>query len=450
MSIFFATPNGLVPSSGRSAWINASIYDPSQGLSGVRGGILISDGRIEAIGAEVHSENLGSDVEVRDLGGAVLIPGLIDMRCHISEPGGESRETIASASRAAAAGGITSVVMMPDTDPAMDDVALIDLALRTSRETAITRILPSAATTRNFGGREMTEYGLMQAAGAVMLSQAGTTIMDAGVVRRSMTYAADFDMLYGHVSHDPHLAGGGVMNESVLSTRLGLPGMPREAELLPLERDLRLARLSKVRYHAEKISTEMSESAVARAKDEGLAVSAGVTINHLLLTEDDIGEYRTFFKLAPPLRSDEDRIALLSAVKSGTIDVICSAHNPQGVDRKRLPFEEATDGAIGLETLLAAGLELVHSDQLSLDDLVRAMANRPAKLLKLESGRLAPGANADFAVVDPDLKWTVNVGQLQSKSKNTCFEDREFRGRVIETVVGGRTVFSLHGNASAA
>lgn len=438
--MMFADPNGFAAEPGRKAWLNARIVDPAQGLDS-QGGLLVEDGAIVGSGPDVTAQSVGSDTDSHDCTGAVLIPGLIDMRVHTGEPGGENRETIASASRAAAAGGVTSMVMMPDTSPAIDDVALVEFALRTARETAITRLLPSAAITKGFDGETMTEFGLLKEAGAVALSHANTTLMHSGVLRRSMTYARDFDMLYGHCSRDPGLAGNGVMNEGLFASWLGLPGIPREAELLPLERDIRLARLTGVRYHAEKISAEMSAQAIRRAKDDGLPVSAAATINHLSLNENDIGEYRTFFKLSPPLRHEDDRQAMISALNDGTIDVIVSAHNPQDVDAKRLPFAEAADGAIGLETMLAAGLRLVHGGQASLMTLVKAMSTRPAQLLGLETGTLMAGKPADFALVDFERPWIVDPSDLQSKSKNTAFEDARMTGKVIETVVAGRSIY---------
>jgi len=436
----FAAPNGLVPAKGRHAWLDARIVDPARDMD-ISGGILVEDGHIVACGADVTADQIGSECTITRCGGHVAAPGLVDMRVHTGEPGEENRETIASASRAAAAGGITSMVMMPDTKPAIDDVALVEFVLRTARETALIHVLPAAATSKAFAGREMTEFGLLKRAGAVMLSQAGTTLSNAGFVRRTMTYARDFGLLYGHCAHDSDLAGHGVMNEGLFATWLGLPGICREAELLPLERDLRLVALTGAAYHAEKISTAMAADAVRAAKIKNLPVSAGVTINHLSLNENDIGEYRTFFKLQPPLRHEDDRQAMIEALKDGTLDVIVSAHNPQDVDRKRLPFSEAADGAIGLETHLSAGLRLVHGSEITLSGLLRAMSTRPAGLLGLDSGRLTPGAPADLIVLDLDKPWVVDPSALQSKSKNTAFEGARLTGKVVETVVAGRSVF---------
>ena len=440
--MMFAAPNGQAKAQGKRALLNGRVVDPSSDRDET-GGLLIEDGLVVAAGPAVTRDNLDDATAITDVGGAMIMPGVVDMRCHIGEPGGENRETIGSASHAAAAGGVTSLVMMPDTSPAMDDVALIEFAMRTARDTAIVRILPSAATTKGFAGREMSEYGLLKEAGAVMLSQAATTISSAGVVRRSMTYARDFDLLYGHVSHDAELAGSGVMNEGLFASWLGLPAIPREAELLPLERDLRLVRLTGARYHAELLSAAMSADAIRMSKADGLSVSAGVSINHLALNENDIGEYRTFFKMTPPLRHEDDRQAMVAAIADGTIDVICSAHDPRDVDQKRLPFAEASDGAVGLETMLAASLRLYHAGDVPLMRLVRALSTRPAELLGTGTGTLKPGAMADVAIVDLDHAWIVKPDAMQSKSRNSCFEDARMTGRVIETIVAGRTVFRL-------
>lgn len=436
----FAVPNGFAAEPGRRAWLNARIVDPSQNID-TTGGLLIENGVIIASGSSVTRDSVGADTVTVDCTGKTIMPGLVDMRVHIGEPGGENRETIASASRAAAAGGVTTMVMMPDTSPVIDDVALVEFVLRTARETAVTRVLPSVAITKAFGGEEMTEVGLLCAAGAVMLSEANKTITHSGVMRRAMTYARDFDITISHYSNDLTLAEDGVMNEGLFAAWLGLPGIPREAELLPLERDLRLARLTSADYHASKISTALSADAIRRAKDDGANVSAAVTMNHLALNENDIGEYRTFFKLSPPLRHDDDRRAMVDAIKDGTIDMIVSAHNPQDVDQKRLPFAEAADGAIGLETLFGVGMRLVHDGSLDLMRLIETMSTAPAKRLKLNAGTLQTSAIADFVIADLEAPWLVKIDSLYSQSTNTAFENARLTGRVIETFVAGRSVY---------
>jgi dihydroorotase len=424
---------------GTSVYTNARIVDPSRGIDET-GSLIVTDGKIVAAGA--RNQGAPDGAAIHDCSGLTVVPGLVDMRVFIGEPGGEHRDTIASASAAAAAGGVTSLVMMPDTDPVIDDVALVEFVLRTARETAKTRIFPAAAITKGLAGREMTEIGILQQAGAVCFTDGRETITNAAVMRNAMRYARDFDALIAHETQDADLSAGGVMNEGLFASWLGYSGIPREAEVLPLERDLRLAALTGARYHAAKISTAMSADVIRAAKDKGLAVSAGVSINHLSLNENDIGEYRTFFKLSPPLRHEDDRLAMVEALKDGTIDVIVSSHDPQDVDTKRLPFSESADGAVGLETLLSAGLRLVHSGDISLSRLIETMTTGPAKLLGIDAGTLRPGAAADFAILDPDMPWVLDANQLHSKSKNTSFEDARFTGRVVQTVVAGNSVYS--------
>ncbi|WP_421859064.1 dihydroorotase [Oricola sp.] len=426
---------------GLSIYQNARIVDPSRDLDAV-GALVVRNGRIEAAGPEAANQGTPEGATVVNCRGLAIVPGLVDMRVFIGEPGGEYRETIASASAAAAAGGVTSLVMMPDTEPVIDDVALVEFVLRTARETARTRVFPAAAITKGLAGREMTEIGLLLDAGAVLFTDGRQTISNAAVMRNAMRYARDFGAMIAHETQDADLSADGVMNEGLFASWLGYSGIPREAELLPLERDLRLAALTGSRYHAAMISAAMSADAIRAAKDRGLDVSAGISVNHLTLNENDVGEYRTFFKLSPPLRGEDDRRAMIDALNDGTIDVIVSAHDPQDVDTKRLPFSEAASGAVGLETLMAAGLRLVHSGDVSLKRLIAAMSTGPAKLLGIEAGTLAPGASADFAVVDLDMPWVLSPDMLHSKSKNTAFDEARFSGRVVQTVVAGETVYS--------
>ncbi|MFZ2101321.1 MAG: dihydroorotase [Oricola sp.] len=426
---------------GATVYSNARIVDPSRGHDGV-GSLIVVDGRIVAAGADALNQGTPDGAVERDCAGLTIVPGLVDMRVFIGEPGGEHRETIASASAAAAAGGVTSLVMMPDTDPVIDDVALVEFVMRTARETAKTRIYPAAAITKGLHGSEMTEIGLLLAAGAVFFTDGRQTVANAAVMRNAMRYAKDFGAMIAHETQDADLSAGGVMNEGLFSSWLGFSGIPREAEVVPLERDLRLAALTGANYHAAKISTAISADAIRVAKDKGLSVSAGVSINHLSLNENDVGEYRTFFKLSPPLRHEDDRQAMVAALRDGAIDVIVSSHDPQDVDTKRLPFSESADGAVGLETLLAAGLRLVHSGEVTLSRLIEAMATAPARLLGIEAGTLAPGAPADFAILDIDAPWVLDADRLRSKSKNTAFDGARFSGRVMQTVVAGNTVYS--------
>ncbi len=346
---------------------NARLVDPAGGTE-QRGGLLVRGGAIADLGPGLRE---AMDAVVVECGGQVLAPGLVDMRAFIGEPGAEHRETFETASKAAAAGGVTTVVTMPDTNPVLDDPAIIDFVLRRAGEKAIVNVRPAAALTKGLEGREMTPIGLLSEAGAVAFTDGARSVTNAQVMRRALTYAGDFDALIIHHVEDPDLVGQGVMNEGEFASRLGLPGIPREAETVMLERDIRLVRLTGGRYHVAMISCADSAEIVRDAKARGLPVTCGVSINHLALNENDIGDYRTFLKLSPPLRHEDDRQAMIEALADGTIDVIVSDHNPQDVENKRLPFAEAANGAVGLETLLSAALRLVHSDRISLPRLLR-------------------------------------------------------------------------------
>jgi len=419
---------------------NARVIDPSRDLDAM-GAVIVADRRIVAAGPEAADAPRPSGAEVVDCAGAIVAPGIVDMRVFVGEPGAEHRETFASAGRAAAAGGVTSIVTMPDTDPVIDDIALVDFIGRRARDEAEVRVHPAAALTKGLAGREVTELGLLREAGAVAFTDGRRTVTDAAVMRRAMTYARDFDALVMHHTADPDLVGSGVMNEGEVATRLGLAGIPKEAEIVIVERDMRLAALTGCRFHVAMVSCAESVDVVRRTKEAGLRVTCGVSINHLTLNENDIGPYRTFFKLSPPLRSEDDRLAMVAGLDDGTIDVIVSNHDPQDVETKRHPFAEAADGAVGLETLLAAALRLVHAGAVDPLTLFRALSTRPAGLLGLEVGRLAPGAPADLIVVDPDAPWVCEAGRLRSRSKNTPFDDARFQGLVRRTLVAGRTVY---------
>jgi dihydroorotase len=364
------------------------------------------------------------------------------MRVFTGEPGHEYRETLSSAAEAAAAGGVTSFVLMPDTTPVIDDGALVDFLLRRAGATASVNILPAAAITRGLRGEEITEFGLLKEAGAVALTDGRHSIQSAGLLRAAFTYAANFDLPILHHVADETLVGEGVMNEGTLATISGLKGIPAEAETIPLARDLQLAALTGARYHAAQVSTGAAVELLEGAKRRTKSVSAGISINNLSLNENDVAPYRTFFKLAPPLRSEDDRQAVIEGLKSGAIDVIHSAHDPQDTEVKRQPFAEASDGAVGLETLLAAALRLYHSRDVPLLTLLRAMTSRPAEILGLASGRLAPGAPADIIVIDPDFPWVVRDRDLRSRSRNTAFEGARMQGAVMHSFVAGKPVFS--------
>ncbi|MGR6431208.1 dihydroorotase [Rhizobium sp. PAMB 3174] len=421
---------------------NVRIIDPSRSLDET-GTIIVKDGRIVAAGADAQNQGTPDGAEVRDCGGLIAAPGLVDARVYVGQPGAEHRETIASASKAAAAGGVTSFIMMPDTEPVIDDIALVEFIKKTARDEAIVNIYPAAALTKRLDGQEMTEIGMLKEAGAVAFTNGRRAMPDAQVLRRAMTYAREHGAVIALETRDTYLGANGVMNEGLLASWLGLSGIPKEAEIIPLERDLRLATLTRSAYHAAKISVPESADAIRVARSRGANVSCGISINHLSLNENDIGEYRTFFKLSPPLRTEDDRMAMVAALADGTIDLICSSHDPQDVDTKRLPFADAADGAVGLETMLSAALRLHHSGQVGLSRLISAMSTRPAEIFGLEAGTLKPGANADIILIDVDEPWLVSKDQLQSRSKNTPFEDARFSGRAVATYVKGRKVFEV-------
>ncbi|MCB4768518.1 dihydroorotase [Ancylobacter sp. Lp-2] len=418
----------------------ARILDPSRDLD-IVGDILVADGIVKDLAPGLAAAGLPEGTERVDCRGRIVVPGLVDMRAFIGEPGAEHRETLASASQAAAAGGVTTIICQPDTDPMIDEPAIVDFVQRRARDTAIVRVHPMAALTKRLEGREMTEIGLLQAAGAVAFTDGARSVRSAQVLRRALTYSRMFDALIVHHTEDADLTGEGVMNEGELAARLGLAGSPKAAEAIVLERDVRLAAMTGGRYHAASLTCAESLEVLRRAKDAGLNVSASASINHLTLNERDVVGYRTFFKLAPPLRAEDDRLALVAAVDEGLIDVVVSDHNPQDVEVKRLPFSEAAFGAIGLETMLAAGLRLVNDGTLGLMPLIRSLSTRPAELLGLESGTLRPGRPADIAVIAPDEAWILDATALKSRCLNTPFDEARFEGRVVRTLVGGRTVY---------
>ena len=418
---------------------NARLIDPASGRE-LRGGLVAQNGVIAELGESVRPADAPDGARLIDCAGEVVAPGLIDMQAFVGEPGAEHRETIASATLAAAAGGVTTLVSTAATLPPVDDPAVVDFVLRRARDTGRVRVAPMAALTRGREGREIAELGLLQQAGAVAFCDGARSVRNALAMRRALTYARDFDALVIHFSEDPDL-GAGVMNEGEFAHRLGLSGAPRESEAIMLDRDLRLVALTGARYHAAIVTTTLSLDALRRAKDEGLPVTCGTSINHLTLNENDIGDYRTFLKLKPPLRHEDERKALVAALGEGLIDVIVSDHDPQDVETKRLPFAEAEYGAIGVETMLAAGLRLVHSGDVALSRLLDAMSSRPAKILGLRQGRLEKGAPADIMRFDPDAPFVVDPAALHSRCKNTPFDGALLQGVVKMTAVGGEIVY---------
>jgi dihydroorotase len=426
-----------------TAFLNARLIDPASGKD-EPGGLLVKDGVITDLGGQLR-RNAPDGARVVDCKGHVLCPGLIDMQVFTGEPGQEHRETLKTASHAAAAGGVTTIVVMPDTEPVIDQVALVDFIQRRARDNAIVHVHVMAAMTRGLKGQEMTEIGLLQRAGAVAFTNGKASVSNARVMRNVLLYARDFGALIVHHTEDPHLSEGAVMNSGEVATRLGLPGVTKAAETIVLERDVRLVEITGGRYHAAQLSCPESLAVVRNAKSRKLPVTCGVSINHLTLNENDIAPYRTFFRLKPPLRSEEDRAAMVRGLAAGEIDVVVSSHDPQDADTKRHPFAEAADGAIGLETLLAAALRLYHNGEIGLLPLLKAMTVNPAKLLGLPSGRLQKGAPADLILVDIGQPWVVDKAEIRARSKNSPFDESRMQGRVLLTMVAGKAVYQYAG-----
>ena len=426
-----------------TAFLNARLIDPASGKD-EPGGLLVKDGVIADLGAKLR-RNAPENARVIDCKGHVLCPGLIDMQVFTGEPGQEHRETLKTASQAAAAGGVTTIVVMPDTEPVIDQVALVDFIQRRARDNAVVHVHAMAAMTRGLKGQEMTEIGLLQRAGAIAFTNGKASVSNARVMRNVLLYAKDFGALIVHHTEDPHLTDGTVMNSGEVATRLGLPGVNKAAETIVLERDLRLVEITGGRYHAAQITCAESLAVMRATKARKLPVTCGVSINHLTLNENDIGPYRTFFRLRPPLRAEEDRTAMVRGLAAGEIDVIVSSHDPQDADTKRHPFAEAADGAIGLETLLAAALRLYHNGEIALLPLLKAMTFNPAKLLGLPAGRLEKGAPADLILVDLGQPWVVDKAEIRARSKNSPFDESKMQGRVLVTMVAGKPVYQYAG-----
>ena len=417
---------------------NAKLIDPAKNK--VEDGAILFDDKILDIGAVASAPD---GAEIIDAGGNHVAPGLIDMRVTIGEPGAEHKETFKSAGRAASAGGVTTMVMMPNTEPVLDDQSLIDFVLRRGVDrSGGVHILPAAALTKHLDGELMTEIGLMVEAGAAYFTNGDKPIVSSRVLRRALSYATSFDALIAHRPQDPYLAEGGVMHEGELAARLGLPGIPAAAEAIMAERDLLLAELTGGKLLLDMLSSAQTLPSLKRAKAKGVKAFASVNVHHLVLNEQDVDGYRTFAKLSPPLRSEDDRRALVGGVSDGLIDVIVSGHDPQQAEDKRLPFEEAAFGAVGLETLLAAALTLHHNGHVQLNALIRAMTQRPAELLKLPAGRLGKGAPADIILIDIGAPFRLDSDKLRSKSNNSPFDEKTLQGAVKRTFIGGKTVFT--------
>jgi dihydroorotase len=415
---------------------NARLLDPASGRDET-GAILVVDGLIAAL----DGGGAPSGATVIDCGGHCLAPGIVDMRVQLREPGAEHMENMVSASHAAAAGGVTTMAALPNTEPPIDDVALVDFVARRARDIGLVNIHTYAAATKGLKGRELTEMGLLAEAGALGFTDGMRAIADALVMRRALSYARTFDLLLIQHPEEPSLAAGGAMTEGEMATRLGLPGITPAAEVMMVERDLRLVEITGARYHAAHVSTGEAIEAIRAAKQRGLPVTCDTAPPYFALNETAVGEYRTFAKLSPPLRSEWDRRAVVEGLRDGTIDAIASDHAPHDQDSKRLPFTSAESGIIGLETLLPLSLELYHNGHLPLISLLRALTCAPADILRLPVGRLAIGAPADFVVFDLDRPWQIAEDDFRSKSKNSPFDGRPVQGRAIKTIVGGRVVY---------
>ncbi|SIS77954.1 dihydroorotase [Phaeovulum vinaykumarii] len=416
---------------------DALLVDP-EALRESRGHLLVEGGRIAAIGPDLTPPE---GARVIDCAGRPLAPGIVDLGVKIGEPGERHRESFGTAGRAAAAGGVTTIIARPDTEPAIDTPEVLEFVTRRAAASAPVRIRHMAALTKGRAGREMTEIGFLLDAGAVAFTDCDRVVTDTKVLSRALAYARSLDALVIGHPQEPGLSKGAAATSGKFASLRGLPAVSPMAERMGLDRDIGLIEMTGARYHADQVTCARTLPALERAKRNGLRVTAGVSIHHLTLNEFDVGDYRTFFKLTPPLRAEEDRLAMVEAVASGLIDVICSMHTPADEESKRLPFEEAAAGAVGLETMLPAALRLHHAGQVGLARLFRAMSYAPAQLLGLEQGRLAAGAPADLVLFDPDVPFAMDRFALRSKSKNTPFDGQMMQGKVIATFVGGLCVF---------
>ncbi len=427
------------PHAGSTAYINARIVDPVADTEYL-GAILISDGKIADFGPNLFASGAPYGIQSVDCGGLHLAPGIVDTRVHTGEPGEEHKETLESAGIAAAVGGITSLVLLPDNDPPFDDASLIEFVARRARQVKLTNMYAYGALTAGLEGKELAEIGLLSEVGAVAFTDADHSIGNAQVMRRALYYAKAFDALIVHVPQEPTLSGGS-MTSGEMATRLGLSGSPPLAEVMMVERDIRLVEMTGGRLHLAKISTAESVSVIAAAKARGLRITCDTAAPYFALNDLAVGDYRTFGKLTPPLRAEKDRLAIVAGLKDGTIDAIVSDHRPQDQDSKRVPFAQAMPGGIGLETLLPISLELVHNKDLTLPQLFQRLSSTPARLFNLPGGKLAKGAPADLVIFDTSYAWKIDRDELWSKTKNSPFDERPVQGRVMATIVGGRTIY---------
>ena len=421
--------------------INARIIDPKNDIDEIGGLIIDSKGQIKASGKKVSNGNLPSSVDKIDIKKQVLIPGIVDMRVFVGEPGYEYKENFRTLSNAALAGGVTSVVSMPNTSPVIDNVSMVDFLKRRGRDKSRINIFPAASLTKNAQGKQMTEFGLLKRKGIIGFTDGIRTVQNPQVMSRIMNFASQSDALIIQHAQDNILSNGGQINEGEISTRLGLKGIPSLAEKIIVERDLSFLEEYFCKYHISQISSEKTLGVIKKAKDDGKIFTTGVSINNLSLNENDIGDFKTFLKLSPPLRTEKDRKSLVEGIEDGSIDVIVSDHKPEDEESKRLTFAQATTGATGVETLLPLALELFHNKSVKLDKLIAAITSNPSKILNINKGNLEKGNDADLCIFDINKPWVVDKNKLKSKSKNTPIENKKLQGQVYKTFVKGESVF---------
>ena len=421
-------------------FINANIIDPHNSLNEIGGIIIGENGKIEAVGKKVNSNNIPSREKVIDLNGKYIFPGIVDMRVFVGEPGYEYKENFRTLSEAALSGGVTSVVTMPNTNPVIDNVSIVDFLKRRGRDKSKINIYPTAALTVKAEGENMTEFGLLQSKGIIGFTDGVKTIQNPRIMNRIMNSASDLKSLIIQHAEDAELSKDGMINDGIIATKLGLQGIPISAELLIIERDLTLLEYNSCRYHISQISSANSVD-IIRERKKKVNFSCGVSINNLSLNENDIGDFKTFLKLSPPLRSETDRNALVQGLNDETIDVIVSDHKPEDEENKRLTFAQAETGASGIETLLPLSLELYHNGSVELETIIKALTSKPAEILKINKGNLSIGNDADFCIVDINKPWVVKKEKLISKSKNTPIEDKKLQGKVMSTFVNGEELF---------
>ena len=423
-------------------FLNANIIDPKN-LMDENGGLIIGEnGKVEAIGKKVNKNNIPSREKYNDLNGKYLFPGIVDMRVFVGEPGYEYKENFKTLSNSALSGGVTSVVTMPNTSPVIDNVSIVDFLKRRGRDKSKINVFPTATLTKNLEGKNMTEFGLLQKKGIVGFTDGVKTIQNTRLMSRIMKSAYDLDSLIMQHAEDFELAENGTVNDGIISTKLGLQGITELAEKIIIERDLSLLEDFNCRYHISQISSAKSVDVIKKRKDE-VKFTTGVSINNLSLNENDIGDFRTFLKLSPPLRTEYDRTELITAINKDLIDVIVSDHKPEDEESKRLTFSQAATGASGIETLLPLALELFHNESIKLYKIIELITSNPAKILKVNKGNLGIGNDADFCIVDLYKPWIVKKDKLISKSKNTCIEDKKLQGRVTQTFVNGVEMYKL-------